>query len=160
MLDILAVPFLACLVLAGILCYFGIHVIMREVIFVDLALAQIAAMGAAVGALIGFDLHSGQAYACSLGFTFVGAAIFAFGRFEDFQNWTRTALPLVYTLERLAPALAKDGPNPEYPWPQNAPQYVPATFDFDVWRQLTGTGRGRQLTQVIKAAVDQFPVYG
>ncbi|MGA2255760.1 MAG: hypothetical protein ABSG53_14030 [Thermoguttaceae bacterium] len=87
------------------------------------------------------------------------ADIFGFGRFEDFQNWARTALPLVYALEKLAPALAKDGPNPEYPWPQNAPQFVPATFDFDVWRQLTETGRGRQLVQVIKAAVEQFPVY-
>jgi hypothetical protein len=62
-------------------------------------------------------------------------------------------------LEQLAPALANDGPNPEYPWPQNAPKYVPATFEFDVWRQLTETGRGRQLVQVIKAAVEQFPVY-
>ncbi len=88
------------------------------------------------------------------------AEIFAFRRFEDFQTWTRTVLPLVYELERLAPALAYDGPNPEYPWPQNAPQYIPATFDFDVWQQLTGTGRGRQLVQVIKAAVDKFPVYG
>ncbi len=88
------------------------------------------------------------------------ADIFAFGRFEDFQNWTRKALELVYELERLAPALANDGPNPEYPWPQDSPEYVPATFDFDVWHQLTETGRGRQLMQVIKTAVEQFPVYG
>ena len=87
------------------------------------------------------------------------AGIFGFGRFEDFQNWTRTTLTLAYDLERLAPALANDGPNPEYPWPQNAPQTIPATFDFDVWRQLTDTGRGRQLVQVIKTAVEQFPVY-
>lgn len=88
------------------------------------------------------------------------ADIFAFSRFEDFQNWTRKALELVYELERLAPALANDGPNPEYPWPQDSPKYTPATFDFDVWHQLTETGRGRQLMQVIKTAVEQFPVYG
>jgi hypothetical protein len=87
------------------------------------------------------------------------AAIFGFARFKDFENWTRGALPLVYALEQLAPALAGDGPNPEYPWPHADPQYVPATFDFNVWQQLTETGRGRQLTQVVKAAVVQFPTY-
>ncbi len=88
------------------------------------------------------------------------ADTFKFRRFEDFQNWTRTALPLVYELERLAPALAHDGPNPEYPWPQNTPKNVPAKFDFGVWRQVVDTGRGRQLVRVIEAAVEQFPVYG
>ncbi len=87
------------------------------------------------------------------------ADIFGFGRFEDFQSWARTALPLVYDLERLAPALACDGPNPEYPWPHHSPQFVPAAFEFDVWRQLTDTGRGRQLVDVIATAVEQFPVY-
>ena len=47
--------------------------------------------------------------------------VFAFKRFEDFQNWIRAVLPLAYQLERLAPALAKDGPNPEYPWPPECP---------------------------------------
>ncbi len=88
------------------------------------------------------------------------ADIFAFGRFEDLQNWTTTALPLIYELERLAPALSNDGPNPEYPWPHLAPQNAPATFDFPIWRQLTETGRGRQLLLIIKTAIDQFPVYG
>ena len=48
----------------------------------------------------------------------------------------------------------------KYPWPHKKPRYVPATHDFEVWRQLTGTGRGRQLLQVIERAVKQFPVYG
>jgi len=88
------------------------------------------------------------------------AEIFAFRRFEDLQNWTMTALPLIYELERLAPALANDGPNSEYPWPHIAPEQTPATFDFPIWRQFTETGRGRQLVQIIKTAIDQFPVYG
>ncbi len=87
------------------------------------------------------------------------AGIFGFGRFKDFENWTREALPLVYAVEQLAPDLAGDGPNPEYPWPHADPQYVPATFNFNVWEQLTETGRGRQLTQVVKTAVVQFPAY-
>jgi hypothetical protein len=87
------------------------------------------------------------------------ASVFAFTRFEDFQQWIRTTLPLAYALEKLAPALAQNGPNPEYPWPHNAPIDSPASHDFDVWRQLTETGSGRQLLKVIKQAVDRFDVY-
>jgi hypothetical protein len=86
------------------------------------------------------------------------AETFAFKRFEDFQRWIRTVLPLVYALERLAPALAQDGPNPEYPWPSAAPQHAPVTFQFDVWSKLN-TGPGRQLMQVIAFAVAKFPAY-
>ena len=88
------------------------------------------------------------------------ADVFGFGRFEDFQNWSRAVLNLAYDLERLAPALAQDSPNPEYPWPRTAPQHVPATFEFHLWTQLTDTGRGRQLMRIIDVAVDKFPVYG
>ena len=87
------------------------------------------------------------------------ADLFGFGRFEDFQNWARTALPLAYALEQLAPALAHDGPNPEYPWSHDAPQFVPVTHDFDVWRQLKYTAHGHRLLQIIEVAVDKFPVY-
>jgi len=86
---------------------------------------------------------------------------FGFGRFEDFQSWTNKILPLAYDLQKLAPALAQDnGPNPEYPWPRTAPQFVPVTFKFEVWEKLTKSGRGRQLLQVIDLAVDRFAVFG
>lgn len=87
------------------------------------------------------------------------ARIFGFNRFDDFQGWLRSALVLVYELERLAPALAGDGPNPEYPWPQAAPVNAPASYSFQTWENLCSTGRGRQLLLVIEAAVEQFPVY-
>ena len=87
------------------------------------------------------------------------ANVFSFGRFEDLQSWVRSVLPLAGQLENLAPNLAQDGPNPEYPWPHASPQYAPALFKFDVWTQLTNTGRGRQLMQVIKVAVERFPEY-
>jgi hypothetical protein len=87
------------------------------------------------------------------------AEVFAFSRFEDFQRWVRTVLPLAYELERLAPDLAQDGPNPEYPWPQLAPTFFPAGFQFEIWRQLVTTGRGRQLIQVIRYAVERFPIF-
>ena len=88
------------------------------------------------------------------------ADLFNFGRFVELQNWMSAALPLTYELERLAPALANDGPNPEYPWPHHAPKHAPATYNFPVWRQLTETSCGRQLLKFIETAIDRFPVYG
>src|SRR6266545_3020554 len=79
-LPFLLWPFVASLILTGIHAYLGVHVVERGVIFVDLALAQIAALGATVAILIGMDPHGPMAYWLSLAFTFVGAAIFSFAR--------------------------------------------------------------------------------
>lgn len=79
-LPFLLWPFVASLILTGIHAYLGVHVVERGVIFVDLALAQIAALGATVAILIGLDPHGSGAYWLSLAFTFVGAAVFAFAR--------------------------------------------------------------------------------
>jgi zinc/manganese transport system permease protein len=79
-LQFLFWPFVASLILTGIHAYLGVHVVERGVIFVDLALAQIAALGATIAILVGMDPHGTGAYWLSLSFTFVGAAIFAFAR--------------------------------------------------------------------------------
>ncbi len=81
-LHVMALPFLACLILAGIHAYLGLHVIEREVIFVDLALAQIAALGSSLALIFGYGFDSPHAYWLSLGFTLLGAAIFSFTRFR------------------------------------------------------------------------------
>ena len=79
--QILLPAFVASLILTGIHAYLGVHVVERGVIFVDLSLAQIAALGLTVAYLVGYDVHTSvPAYLFSLGFTFVGAAIFAFTR--------------------------------------------------------------------------------
>jgi zinc/manganese transport system permease protein len=78
--ELLLPAFVASLILTGIHAYLGVHVVERGVIFVDLSLAQIAALGTTVAYLAGYDLHSSTAYLFSLGFTFLGAAIFAFSR--------------------------------------------------------------------------------
>src|SRR6202165_5655340 len=78
--SFLLAPFIASLILTGIHAYLGVHVVERGVIFVDLSLAQIAPLGTTVAYLSGYDLHSTAAYLFSLGFTFLGAAIFAFSR--------------------------------------------------------------------------------
>src|SRR5205807_270018 len=79
-LVFLLAPFVASLILTGIHAYLGVHVVERGVIFVDLALAQIAALGATVAVVIGMDPHGRASYWISLGFTFLGAAIFSFAR--------------------------------------------------------------------------------
>jgi zinc/manganese transport system permease protein len=79
-LPFLIWPFVASLILTGIHAYLGVHVVERGVIFVDLALAQIAALGATIAILVGMDPHGRGAYFLSLGFTFLGAGIFALAR--------------------------------------------------------------------------------
>jgi zinc/manganese transport system permease protein len=71
---------LACLILTGIHTYLGIHVITRGVIFVDIALAQIAAFGMTFAFLFGFEPHSQAAYFFALGATIIGAIFFAYFR--------------------------------------------------------------------------------
>ena len=79
-LQFLAAPFAASLILAGIHAYLGVHVVERGVIFVDLSLAHIAVLGASIALVMpqgGGDPHAPFVYWLSLGFTFVGAAVFS-----------------------------------------------------------------------------------
>lgn len=83
MIDLIVVPLVAALVILVLHAYLGLHVIEREVIFVDLAFAQIAAMGSTVALLM--DAHPGSplSFAFAFGFTVLGAIIFSFTRLED-----------------------------------------------------------------------------
>jgi zinc/manganese transport system permease protein len=67
----------ATLIIAGIHAYLGLHVVERGVIFVDLSLAQIASLGAAIAVWQGYDPHDPAIYWMSLTFTLLGALIFA-----------------------------------------------------------------------------------
>jgi len=86
------------------------------------------------------------------------AKAFSFRRFADFQNWINAVIPIANELENLAPSLANDGPNPEYPWPHSRPHSAPVYHDFAVWATLA-SGRGRDLMRVIHIAVERFPEY-
>jgi zinc/manganese transport system permease protein len=77
-LTVMAMPLLACLLLALIHPALGRHVLARGVIFVDLALAQIAALGQSVAYLLGAEPHDPSTYLWSFGFTLLGAALFSF----------------------------------------------------------------------------------
>lgn len=78
--SIMQWPLLACLLLPGLLVYLGLHIVRREIIFVDLALAQVAALGTCVGLVAGYDTHDWQTFAFSVVFTMAGAAIFTLTR--------------------------------------------------------------------------------
>ena len=105
-LPFLLWPFMASLILTGIHAYLGVHVVERGVIFVDLALAQIAALGATIAILIGMDPHGPGAYWLSLGFTFVGAAIFAFARTRRGHIPQEAFIGIAYAVASAAAILA------------------------------------------------------
>ena len=89
-------PLLACLLLPGMLVYCGLHIVRREIIFVDLALAQVAALGTCVAILLGHEPGDWIAYAWSLGFTLVGAAIFTLTRMSDHRVPQEALIGIVY----------------------------------------------------------------
>lgn len=78
--DVMKWPLAACLVLPPLLVYLGIHVVQREVIFVDLALAQVAALGTCVALLLGYHFADRVTFWLSLGVTFLGAGLFSWSR--------------------------------------------------------------------------------
>src|SRR5215203_945298 len=71
-------PLMACVLLPWLLVYLGIHVVQRGIIFIDIAMAQMASLGICVAVLFRLDLESPATFAIALGFTLVGAAIFSF----------------------------------------------------------------------------------
>jgi len=108
-LQFLAAPFVASLILTGIHAYLGVHVVERGVIFVDLSLAQIAALGATIALLLPFsggDPHSPQVYWVSLLFTFIGAAIFANVRVKNARIPQEAFIGICYAVASAASILA------------------------------------------------------
>lgn len=105
-LSFLILPFVASLILTGIHAYLGVHVVERGVIFVDLALAQIAALGATIAILTGFDVHGRGSYWISLLFTFLGAAIFALVRKRKGRIPLEAFIGITYAVASAAAILA------------------------------------------------------
>jgi zinc/manganese transport system permease protein len=109
--DLLALmwaPFLMCLVLTGIHAYLGIHVIAREVVFVDIALAQIAALGATAALLVGFELESPVSYGFGLGATLLGALVLSLTRTRGRQVSQEAVIGVVYAVSAAAAVLLVD----------------------------------------------------
>jgi zinc/manganese transport system permease protein len=105
-LSFLLAPFIASLILTGIHAYLGVHVVERGVIFVDLSLAQIAALGTTVALLCGIEVHGDASYAVSLGFTFVGAAVFSTIRGHRARIPQEAVIGICYAVASAAAILA------------------------------------------------------
>ena len=78
--EVMKWPFVACLLFPPLLVYLGLHVVKREVIFVDLALTQVATLGTCVALLMGHHFDDRITFWISLGVTFIGAAFFSWTR--------------------------------------------------------------------------------
>jgi zinc/manganese transport system permease protein len=108
LLSLMWLPFLMCLVLTGIHAYLGFHVLSREVIFVDIALAQIAALGATGAFLFGFELDTWESYAAGLGFTILGALVLALTRSPTRRVSHEAVIGVVYAVSSAGAVLLAD----------------------------------------------------
>lgn len=81
--SIMLLPFLECLILVGIHSYLGLHVIRRQIIFIDLTLAQLAAMGASVAFLLGFEPFQFKTFLISFSVALMGGIIFSLTRQKE-----------------------------------------------------------------------------
>jgi zinc/manganese transport system permease protein len=105
LLPLLWAPFLMCLVLTGIHAYLGLHVLAREVVFVDIALAQVAALGSSLAFLVGFDLGSPVSYASGLGAAMLGALVLALTRSRRRRVSQEAIVGVVYAVSAAAAVL-------------------------------------------------------
>lgn len=108
LIAILWAPFLMCLVLTGIHAYLGVHVLAREVVFVDIAMAQIAAFGATVAFLMGYDTETWQSYAYALTATLAGAVVLALTRSRQRRLSQEAVIGVVYAVSSAAAVLVAD----------------------------------------------------
>src|SRR2546421_2168335 len=77
MWEVMFWPIVACVLLPWLLVYLGLHVVQRGIIFVDIAMAQMASLGICVALLFRLDLHGWTTFVIALGFTLLGGAIFS-----------------------------------------------------------------------------------
>jgi zinc/manganese transport system permease protein len=107
-LGFLLPAFLVAVCLVGIHVYFGIQVLARQVIFVDLALAQIAALGATAAFMLGHSAQSPAAYGYSLGFTLLAAVLLAFTRAWGTRVPQEALIGVIYVVAAAAAILLID----------------------------------------------------
>src|SRR2546423_13328919 len=108
MIELLAWPFIAALVLTGMHAWLGLHVLARGVVFVDLALAQVAALGIMVALLYGFPVQSDAAYWHALAFAIAGAVLFAAARAAQASINQEAVIGIVYAVSAALGVLALD----------------------------------------------------
>ncbi len=108
MIEFLALPALACTALVAIHAYFGLHVLKRNVIFVDLALAQVAALGATAAFLLGHSPQGLAAHSYAFLFTLAAAALLASTRTWSGRIPQEALIGVVYVVAAAAALLLVD----------------------------------------------------
>jgi len=103
-------------------------------------------------AIVGFlrSLSTNRAAQKQLGFG---------GNNEAWSSRIRSSIALAESIEELAPDLAQDGPNPEYPWPRANPAVVPAEHEFDIWLKLRDTANGRHFLHFLRSLLEGAEAY-
>ncbi len=105
MWEVMFWPVMACVLLPWLLVYLGIHVVQRGIIFIDIAMAQMASLGICVAVLFHLDLESPATFAIALGFTLVGAAIFSFTGKRDSKVPQEAVIGISYVVAAAAAVL-------------------------------------------------------
>ncbi len=107
-IQFLIIAFLVAIVLTGIHAYLGIHVLSRNVVFVDLALAQISAFGATVAFMLGHLPQSTAAYGYALAFTLAGAVLLSLSRHWSGRITQEAVIGVIYVVSAAAAFLLID----------------------------------------------------
>lgn len=118
-LQFILVPLLACIFLLVITSYFGIHVLKREIIFIDIALAQIAALGGVLVIFIDHEVHTHEgmgsfhladilAYVASLVFCLGAAVIFTYLKSPKIRVPIEAFIGIAYALATTAAVIILD----------------------------------------------------
>jgi len=105
MWDVMFWPIVACVLLPWLLVYLGLHVVQRGIIFIDIAMAQMASLGICVALLFRMNLESPATFALALGFTLVGAAVFSFTGKRTSQVPQEAVIGIAYVVAAAAAVL-------------------------------------------------------
>src|SRR5436190_1856251 len=105
MWEVMFWPIMACLLLPWLLVYLGLHVVQRGIIFIDIAMAQMASLGICLAVLLHLDLESWTTFGIALGFTLVGAAISSVTRKRSSQIPQEAVIGISYVVAAAAAVL-------------------------------------------------------
>ena len=103
--EVMFWPLMACVLLPPLLVYLGLHVVQRGIIFIDIAMAQMASLGFCVGALYGLELEDPRNLAIALGFTVVAAALFSFTNKSESEVPQEAVIGIAYVVAAAAAVL-------------------------------------------------------
>jgi zinc/manganese transport system permease protein len=105
MWEVMFWPLVACAIFPVLLVYLGLHVVRRGIIFIDIAMAQMASLGICVGVLLHLDLESPLTFAIGLAFTLIGAAIFSFTNKDTIEVPQEAVIGIAYVVAAAAAVL-------------------------------------------------------